>query len=329
MNDSSNALLGLEAHAALAHDARLFQEVGFLGSVHASLQERLGPDDAAATLLQLGFVCGLRDASEVVRAGLVEGRPDAAPAPEVAPRLRIEFQPATGAGALELAGGWRERLEAEARLATLGLSPCPACHLSAGYTSGWLSAMFERDILAVERECAACGHPGCRFEAREAEAWSGSADPAVRAALAALDFPRLWEQAGEIAAERPADPMGLDGSSPAIHLWGPVMVVPFAGGDEVVAAVELIGADPEAREVSVVVVDLAGAILDEGFGALALERILDAIEGWGAEPLLTGVSPLAEAVLGDLAERHLLVCKDLPEAIGAAFQIADSQRRLS
>ena len=46
----------------------------------------------------------------------------------------------------------------------------------------------------------------------------------------------------------------------------------------------------------------------------------------GAEALITGVSPLSEAAVADCESRHLLVRKDLSEAIAAAFQIAEAQR---
>ena len=45
------------------------------------------------------------------------------------------------------------------------------------------------------------------------------------------------------------------------------------------------------------------------------------------EPLLTGISPLSERAVGDLERTHLVIRKDLPEAIASAFQIAEAQRR--
>jgi hypothetical protein len=80
--------------------------------------------------------------------------------------------------------------------------------------------------------------------------------------------------------------------------------------------------------VRTVVVDLRGEGLDEGFTAAALEQILETVEAWGAEAILTNVSPLAEPVVADLEVKHLLLRKDLPEAIAAAFQIAEAQRHI-
>jgi hypothetical protein len=51
------------------------------------------------------------------------------------------------------------------------------------------------------------------------------------------------------------------------------------------------------------------------------------VAGWGAEPILTGISPLSEPVVADLEKTHLVMRKDLPAAIAAAFQIAEAQRR--
>ena len=104
------------------------------------------------------------------------------------------------------------------------------------------------------------------------------------------------------------------------------MVVPFRSGEEGLHAVEMLSRDPSTVDVRVVVVDLAGCELDENFGAAALEQVLETIVLWGAEALLTGVSTLSEAVVEGLEAQHLLIRKDLPEAIATAFQIAEAQR---
>jgi hypothetical protein len=55
--------------------------------------------------------------------------------------------------------------------------------------------------------------------------------------------------------------------------------------------------------------------------------VLESIERLGAEPILTGISPLSERAVAGLEVSHLVVRKDLPAAIAAAFQIADATRR--
>ena len=86
-----------------------------------------------------------------------------------------------------------------------------------------------------------------------------------------------------------------------IHIWGPVMVIPFCGPDEALQALDLIGRDPSARQVSVVVVDLSGAIVDEAFGAMALEQLIEGVEALGAEIIFAGVGELSDPVVAGLS----------------------------
>jgi hypothetical protein len=104
------------------------------------------------------------------------------------------------------------------------------------------------------------------------------------------------------------------------------MVIPFCGPDEALQALDLIGRDPSARHVSVVVVDLSGAIVDEAFGAVALEQLVEGVEGIGAEVVFAGVGDLSAPVVADLSRPPLLVVKDLHSAIATAFQVACAQR---
>jgi hypothetical protein len=318
--------LGLDLEGLLAGEPRLLLNAEFLASLHADLAERLGRDDAAATLLQLGFLHGLCDALAVLRTGFAPLEPPAQ-GQVAATRLAIRLAPPRGRP--EWSGAWPEALEARALERAGAPAHGPACHASAGYTSGWLSGILDADVVALEDTCRAAGHADCGFVAREAEAWRAGGEARAAAVLEALPFATLRELA---AAHLPEDEAAQPGEryepgSPVIHVWGPVMVLPFAGSDECLRSLELLGRDPGARAVRVVIVDLSGAVIDEGFGAASLEQVLDAVEGWGAEPLLTGISPLSERAVADLEKTHLVIRKDLPEAIASAFQIAEAQRR--
>jgi anti-anti-sigma regulatory factor len=206
----------------------------------------------------------------------------------------------------------------------------PACLLSMGYTSGWLSSLWEADVLALERTCSARGDAACTFEVREAAAWLASGDPAACLLLPALPFGALRDrvererrEAAGTDDDGPED--AFDPASPAVHVWGPVMVVPYAG-DETAVAVEAVARQPAAAGVTVVVVDLQGAIVDDGFGAVALERVVEVIEAQGAEAILAGISPLSARVVESLGHGPVTARKDLRSAIALAFQIAESQR---
>jgi anti-anti-sigma regulatory factor len=244
-------------------------------------------------------------------------------------QLRV-VRGAESAGGIALEGTWPERGEASARLASLGVASAPACAVSAGFTSGWLSGMLDEDVLAVETLCAATGATACCFAARDAETWRASGEPEARAGLDVLPFEALRELVRQRtpAPEAPEEPQGLETSAGVVHIWGPVMIVPWAGPDEALAAIELVGRDPGAREVSVIVLDLSGASLDENFAAVALERIVETVEDRGWELLIAGASPEAESVLAGLDRRPISTHKDLDHAVAAAFQIAEAQRRL-
>jgi len=317
------AALGFDPNSVLAREPGVLLDPHFLGAMHAELEAEFGREGAATTLMQVGLIQGLHDAWRAVGDDLGEGF-------ALSPPLAIRFtavRNAEPAGAIEMVGSWPERTEAGARLSLVGPCSHAACHLSAGYTSGWLSGTMGANILALESTCAAAGAAECRFIAREADAWRVDGDPRALSLLAALPF----DAVRELVRSRPRSDVehapqgGFDGEAAVVHIWGPVMVIPFTNGDEALSALELIGRDPAAQDVSVVVVDLSGAIIDDAFGAMTLEQIVDSAETLGAETIFAAVSPLSEPVVAELDRQPLLVHKDLPQAIAAAFQVAVAQ----
>jgi hypothetical protein len=73
-------------------------------------------------------------------------------------------------------------------------------------------------------------------------------------------------------------------------------------------------------------VDLRDAVIDEAFGALALEQIVGSASAWGAEVVLADPSPVSRRAIDALDHPPLLVAKSLEEAVASAFQIARAQR---
>jgi len=322
--------LGFDPEAVLLKEPGILLDPHFLSALHAELRSELGESDANLTLLQMGFLHGLQDAMRVVSAAFGREQPESqSPAgPSLAFQLRATVDNAQP-GAISLEGLWPEHVEASAYLATLGEPEHPTCFLSAGYTSGWLTGTLDADILALESSCNACGAGCCNFSAWEASVWRESGDPTALKILDALPFAvfRAFVQAKLDSVDDPKSKLDRVGSdSSIVHIWGPVMVIPFQDGDAALNAVELIGRDPAARDVSVVVVDLSGVIIDEAFGAITLEQLVELIEAWGAEVVFAAVSPLSEAAVADLERQPLLIHKDIAEAIAAAFQLANAQR---
>ncbi|MEM7413051.1 MAG: 4-vinyl reductase [Myxococcota bacterium] len=335
-SDGSTPEIGFDPEAVLERDSRILLDPAFLATLHAELAGELDPDEQRTALLQMGFLHGLQDVTRALASTPDRGCHQTGPA--LAPPLRMPLRSSTDThtpNAIRVEGSWPDQHEATAHLSAVGAGDHVVCYLSAGYTSGWLSGAFDVDLLAVEIECSATGADSCRFEAREVDAWEG--DAVAAQSLSALPFEqfralvreRFAREAGRDLPGEPGDLEAVERGAAAVHIWGPVMVLPYAGPDETLQAIELLARDPGAAEVTVIVLDLGGAIVDEAFGAMALEQLVQTAEAWGAETLFVDPSPLSDAVLADLEHPPLLTLKDLEPAIALAFQIARSQRRVA
>ena len=147
--------LGLGPESLLMNDPKLFVDGRFLASLLVELDDELGPDEAPLALFQIGLLHGFRDAARVCRSHDEKRRPDAIG--EIADTTSLLMHWSAGArtadsGELWIGGSWPERHEAVARRSRLGSASKPACWLSAGYTTGWLSGTLDRALLAREIE---------------------------------------------------------------------------------------------------------------------------------------------------------------------------------
>lgn len=328
--------LGFGPDTVLMNDPKLFVDGRFLASLLVELDAELGPHSAGVALFQIGMLHGLREAARCCRRyGQDEPTPGVLTADTTALVMRWE----TGVrrardGSLALAGHWPECHEAAARISRQGPAHAPACRLSAGYTTGWLSGTLDRSLVAREIECAAAGGHHCRFEVIETASPAAREDVDLAWLLSQIPFDAFRRLAIQPPVERADAAVGallggdgrFDRSQPVVHLWGPVMVLPFTTLEEALGTVDMLSRDPGIGEIRSVVVDLREQPLDEGFGAAALEQVLETIESWNAQSLITGISPGSEAAIASLESSHLILRKDLTEAIATAFQIADAQR---
>ncbi|HXZ86001.1 MAG TPA: hypothetical protein VEI82_10980, partial [Myxococcota bacterium] len=110
---------------------------------------------------------------------------------------------------------------------------------------------------------------------------------------------------------------------PAVHVWGPVMVLPYSGAGDTLAALDTIAADLGPEAIRVVVLDVTGARVD-GVEATGIVRILDELARRGLESVLVGVGDdAAEQWLGGSEQlRQPLRAPNISEAIHLAFQLA-------
>lgn len=342
--------LGFGPDTVLMNDPKLFMDGRFLASLLVELDDELGADQSALALFQIGLLHGMRDASRVCGADPgAWSECDAQRVPETTALVMpwtihnggrdseadAEHDSDAGTTKGTIHGTWPERHEAVARCSRLGPGDAPTCFLSAGYTSGWLSTALNRPLIAREVECAAQGAAGCRFEVLEGDVWLARADPIVSWLIENVPFEAFRKIASNPRIDRQSKPPvagtvdgEFDRSQAVVHIWGPVMVLPFTTLDEALGTVDMLGRDPSIHEIRTVIVDLRDRPLDEGFGAAALEQVLETIESWNAQSIVTGVGPEAEAAVASLESSHLILRKDLSGAIATAFQIADAQRHL-
>lgn len=331
--------IGFGPDTVLMNDPKLFVDGRFLSSLLVELEEELGQADAALALFQIGLLHGLREAARLCRRlDHADARRAISPSPEATSLVMDWRRREADGGAskgISITGSWPEQHEARARMARLAAPDGPSCWLSSGYTTGWLRGLLDEDLIACETTCTTRGAEVCRFEVKPVSAWDTGASPTIRRLVAEVPFDDFHRIVASTRAEgsgpHPLQPQTarvgeLDRSQPVVHIWGPVMVLPFTTLDEALGTVEMLGRDPGIREIRAVVIDLREQPLDEGFGAAALEQILETVESWQAQSLITGIGPAAETAVASLEASHLLLRKDLSEAIATAFQIADAQR---
>ena len=326
------AALGFGPEASLMTEPKLFVDARLLAALIVELEDELGSHSAARTLFQIGLIHGLRDAGEAVARGFLTDRPTPLCEGVLWTPLVMDLGSPTSKviDGWCVVGSWPELHEASSWLAKLGPSEAPSCWLSCGYTSGWLSGTLDADLIALEDSCASSGSTACRFTAREPAAWQERGHNEALAILGSIEF----DIYRALALRNPTGPPpemvesqgDFDAEAPLVHIWGPVMVMPFTTADETLRTSEALSRDSSISDIRAVVIDLRNEMIDESFDAAAIERVLETVEAWGAEPILTGINPLAADIVDGLESQHLLIRKDLPDAIAAAFLIAEAQR---
>jgi hypothetical protein len=207
----------------------------------------------------------------------------------------------------------------------------PACFVSAGYSAGWYTEVWGVELLVRETHCRAHADPICRFEARALDDWSERGDEFIRELVPYLDVPALRERAAEIVERESQEQAegnmlgGFDPLSPAAHVWGPVVVLPYSGVEDGTGALETILADVGKAQLRVAVIDVTGARMDAS-SATGLALLLDRVGQLGLEPIVAGVEPgFAESfrAAGDGLAAPLFAGA-LAQAIALGFQLCQA-----
>ncbi len=302
-----------------------FEQPAELARLRRNAFDSVGRPYAAGILYGMGLAQGLLDGQRTARRfGAALG---AAPS-HAGPGIPLLFPVARVRADRGFSGALDPSIEASVHLRDFGPETEPVCHVSAGYCSGWYSALLGEFLLVREVACVAHGAARCEFEARPAEAWRAARDPEAATLLAYLDFDAMREAALRKLAndvdEAEGSMMGaFDPLSPAVHVWGPVMIMPYSGASDSLEAVQTILADLGPAALRVVVLDLTGARVD-ALERTGLLRLLEVLEAHKLESILVGLPTVdVRDLLPARAALTLpLRAADISEGISLAFQLA-------
>lgn len=314
----------LETLGDLDGDRAPFAEPAALDELRRNAFETIGLPWAIGVLYGVGMGQGLRDGLRVTSAfgGVLSAHPEMPGAP-----IPLLFTPGGGRPHNRVAGALRHSVEARLHLSGYPAPADPICFVSAGYSAGWYSALLGEFYLVRETGCIARGAGECRFEARPAREWSGADGSWARELLPYLDYDQLVESARErlaLEADGGTGEMlgGFDPLSPAAHVWGPVLVLPYSGSADSLAAVEVIRDDVGPEQIRVAVIDMTGVRL-EAIEKAGLLRLVDALESLEIETVIAGLHG-ADRLDREAPQRNLslpLSAPDLTSAIALAFQL--------
>ena len=302
-----------------------FEVPAELARLRRNAFETVGLPYAGGILHGIGLAQGLLDGLRIARrfGAALGGAPRHA-----GPGLPLLFQAGRLRADRGFSGVLADSIEATVHLRELGSETEPVCHVSAGYASGWYSALLGEFQLVRELTCIAHGADACEFEARPSTAWVAARDPWAATLLGYLDFETMRQTALKRLAEDPDESEGsmmgaFDPLSPAVHVWGPVMILPYSGAGDSLEAVETILGDLGPGALRVIVLDLTGARID-ALEATGLLRLLEVLEAHKLEAVLVSLpEPVARRWLSRSASLSLpLRARDITEGISLAFQLA-------
>jgi len=321
------------------------EDPAHLAALRDEVFETSGEERGAAVLYALGFTEGLVDGLRVAQGFAADD-----PRPRLAgPGLPLLFVPDCETGEPHtdaLSGALSGSLEARIHSAQGRPAPEPSCYLSAGYAAGWYSEILRQPLLVREIECIAHGGACCRFVARTVEDWQRDGDPWIAELLPMLDLSALREAAAHRVAElpdgaeilAPGDEAeiegdmfgGFDPMSPAVHVWGPVMILPYSGPADGEAALEMVASDLDSERIEIAVVDVTGVRM-EAVAAAGLARFLDHLEALQVETVVVGLGREAWPLFQDGAQGLAMpmLARDMCQGITFAFQLAQGSREPS
>jgi anti-anti-sigma regulatory factor len=193
-------------------------------------------------------------------------------------------------------GLWKNSYEAEIHLQEFGFSDEPICYTLAGYASGYGSAFFGGDLLAIEQKCIGRGDDICEVEMKPVADWGSEADPWLDALSAKAGFIKEQEEIIQTQKRTLEELM-----TPIIPVVKGIIIMPLVGNIDSSRAREItrtLLAGISTYRAKVVILDVTGvSVIDSGV-AEHLNKTIQAARLKGARTTITGVSDaVAETIV--------------------------------
>lgn len=286
-----------EGRLLLGRDRMLLFRQDAFAKLRRIIYDQLGDRVSRGLLSQFGYTCGKGD-YEIIRStyswdteqdeiasGPVMHMWEGIAHVEV---TKLEYD--RRAGQFAMTGIWRNSYEAEISLKEFGLSNQPCCYTLTGYASGWGSAFFGRDLIAIERQCIGKGDPFCTFELRKPDEWGEEADLWMESLRSSLQS--VTREQGAIIERQRAELREL--AVPVIQIWDGILTLSVVGGldnDRAAAITEgLLARIVEARA-RFAILDITALEHVDAATASYFMRIVTAARLLGAECVISGIRP--------------------------------------
>jgi sugar diacid utilization regulator/predicted hydrocarbon binding protein len=165
-------------------ERKIISATSSFGILRKELVNNIGKERVGSFLFQFGWEMGKKDALEALKTGepleeLVKIGPklhiDSGQIQGVDHTCNIIYEDDNSVKTLKGTGIWIESYEAQEHLNILGVSDVPVCSTLSGYSSGFMTTIFNKNLIAQEISCVGAGDKECRWELKPQEEWESEA----------------------------------------------------------------------------------------------------------------------------------------------------------
>lgn len=164
---------------------RIFTTTDAIGLLRKELMNHLGETRTRSFLFRYGWHIGASDAREAMKISqsmdyLIKQASllhiSTGHIKEHYSERRIETSNSKKVKSITAKGKWIDSFEAKQHLKHHGLSDKPVCYILTGYASGYMSTIFNTQIIVKETHCVAMGDPECVYEIKYIADWGNHVD---------------------------------------------------------------------------------------------------------------------------------------------------------